>query len=212
MNTVYFDEYNSWEDFHLILSEKKIESPAYKSETTDIPGGDGVLDHTEYFGEVKFKNRKLTFTFTTFGSQYDLAEILSRVQNAIQGRKVKITLSNDSDFYYIGRVKIKTPTNDKNIMKIPMECDCEPYKYKVFETVIKKTINGEVRISCPNLRKTVVPTIVTDGEIKITFDGATYSLSAGTYLLPEIYFTEGTNILTIEGTATIEIRYREGGL
>ena len=39
--------------YGLVLSKKTIETPSPKLETVDIPGADGKLDMTEYFGDVK---------------------------------------------------------------------------------------------------------------------------------------------------------------
>ena len=50
MNTVTFGEYNSYADLNLILSSKTIGSPSVKTSTIDLPGSDGELDFTEYFG------------------------------------------------------------------------------------------------------------------------------------------------------------------
>lgn len=212
MNTVYFDEYNSWEDFRLLLTSKKIESPAYKGEEIKIPGADGVLDQTEYFGEIKFENRKITLQFKTFGTRKELADITSAFQNAVQGRKMKLSFTDDEDFYYIGRVKIKTPSDKKNIRTFDLECSCEPYKYKMYETVIKKYVDTVATIHCPNLRKSVIPEITTDASVQIIFKDVTYSVDAGTFIMPEIYFTEGVNTLNVIGTANVTIKYREGGL
>ena len=40
--------------YGLVLSKKTIETPSPKLETVDIPGADGKLDMTEYFGDVKY--------------------------------------------------------------------------------------------------------------------------------------------------------------
>mgnify|MGYP000417061958 CR=1 FL=1 len=64
MNTVTFGEFNSYSDLNLILSSKTIGSPSVKTSTIDLPGSDGELDFTEYFGEPKYSNRPLKFQFT----------------------------------------------------------------------------------------------------------------------------------------------------
>ena len=216
MNTVYFNDYNSWKDFSLILSSHTIESPTPKTEKIDVAGADGDLDYTEYFGEVRYNNRKIVLNFTTFGRANELSERLSEFLNVVHGQSMNITITDDSDFYYVGRIEVKTPTVDKNIMKIQVECDCEPYKYAVQETVIKRTLlDGEsITLDCTNLRKTVIPTIVTNSEISISFGNVEVALSAGRFISSQLVFKKGSNIITVTslGKATFEIRYREGGL
>ena len=57
MKEILFGEYYSYRDFSLVLSNKTIESPQIKTSTVEIDGMDGVFDLTDYFGEVKYKNR-----------------------------------------------------------------------------------------------------------------------------------------------------------
>lgn len=65
MKGIKFGTYHTYDDFNMILSEKRIGSPSPKIETIDVPGGDGVLDLTEYFGDVKYGNRNLSFKKVT---------------------------------------------------------------------------------------------------------------------------------------------------
>ena len=51
MKGVRFGDYHSYNDFSLILTSKTIGTPTPKTETIDIPGGDGVLDLTEFLVE-----------------------------------------------------------------------------------------------------------------------------------------------------------------
>ena len=44
MKGIKFGNHHSWNDFQLILASKTIGTPSPKTETIDIPGGDGVLD------------------------------------------------------------------------------------------------------------------------------------------------------------------------
>lgn len=214
MNTVYFNDYNSWKDFSLVLSSHSIEAPTPKTETVDILGADGQIDYTEYFGEVKYKNRKITLNFTTFGKSNVLSERLSEFLNTVHGQMMNIVLTDDSDFYYVGRIDVKTPSVKKNIMTIQVECDCEPYKYAVQETVIKRTSTNEsMTLDCTNLKMTVIPTItVFSGTITVTFGTFSKSLGVGEWALSQIIFTKGSNLLTVSGTGLFEVRYREGGL
>lgn len=214
MNTVYFNNYNSWKDFSLVLSSHTVDSPPIKTEKVDVPCSNGELDYTEYFGEVKYKNRKIVFTFTTFGRSSELKERLSQFLNVVHGKMMNITVTDDSDFYYVGRVDVKTPTVDKNIMKVQVECDCEPYKYAVQETVIKRTLaNESVTLDCTNLKMTVIPTItVVSGTLKITFGSYSRSLGVGAWTDSKVIFREGSNLLTVSGTGIFEVHYQEGGL
>lgn len=212
MQGVKFNDFHSYDDFSLILGSKEIEAPSAKTETIDLPGADGVLDLSEYFGEIKYNKRKITLTFSTIVPKSEFLALFSKIQNAIHGQKMNIVLDDDPEFYYVGRVTVDKWKADKNVGTITVECDCEPYKYKIYKTILVATIAGSETLICKNLRKSVVPKITLTADAQITFNDGVYSLSAGTYTLSEFIFSAGSNVLTVSGNTTITIEYQEGGL
>lgn len=137
MNAVKFGSYHSFDDLQLILSQKTIGTPSPKVETVEIPGGDGVLDLTEFFDEIKYKNRTLSFEFSTQVPTDQFMEQFSKVQNALHGQKMNISLTEDPDWYYIGRISVSEWKADRNIGKLTIDCDCDPYKYRVSSQEVK---------------------------------------------------------------------------
>lgn len=213
MKGITFGDYHSYDDLSLILNSKEIEAPEPKTETIDIPGGDGELDFTEFSGEVRYKNRKLTFVFSYTGAQSTFMDKFSEIQNAIHGKKVHVTLDEDSDFYYVGRCTVDKWKADKNIGKITVEANCEPYKYKQSVTNISRTISTSETVALSNLKKSVIPKISTTAAINIVWIGGSASLSAGNdQIIPELVLREGTTSLTITGAATVTFKYQEGEL
>lgn len=213
MKGVTFGTFHSWDDFSLILSDKKIESPKAKTTTVEIPGADGVLDVSEYFGDIKYKNRTLSFDFSTIVPQSEFLNLFSTIQNAIHGKRIRIVLDDDPDFYYMGRISVSEWKADKNVGKITVDCDCDPYKYKANKTLMTFTITDSVTAILLNLRKQVVPEFTSSGAIQIEFEGSTYSISsAGTFTVPEIVLKAGNNEITFTGTASVTVEYQEGGL
>ena len=143
MKGITFGNYHSYRDFGLILSSKVIGSPTPKTELIDIPGGDGVLDLTEFFGEVKYNNRTLTFEFSAMVPQSQFMTLFSKAQNALHGQKMNISLDEDPEWYYIGRLSVPEWKAQKGIGKLTIVCDCEPFKYKRQKTVVSATLDGK---------------------------------------------------------------------
>ena len=212
MKGVRFGNYHTYDDFNLILSQKTIGTPSPKTETIDIPGGDGVIDLTDFFGEVKYNNRKLSFDFSIMVPQAQFMNLFSEVQNDLHGQKMQIVLDDDPDWYYVGRVTVSEWKADKSIGKLTIDCDCEPYKIKLAETVVTATVNGETTVILNNSNKTVVPTIDITGEISLTFGTNFYTLSAGRYDLPAVRLAKGENTVLLSGSGTASFRYKERGL
>ena len=213
MKGVTFGSYHSFNSWGLILQSKEIKAPEPKINQIDIEGGDGVLDLTDYFGDVKYKNRSLSFQFAKPGiEQASFLALFSQVQNLLHGKKMQIILDDDSANYYAGRVTINEWKSDKNLGTIAIEVDAEPYKYKLNETVVSMPISGSSTITLTNSRKRVVPSITTDAEFTIAFGDYSGVFSAGTFMIPELELEEGNNTVTVTGTGNISFRYQEGGL
>lgn len=210
MKGVRFGNYHSYDDFDLILTQKKISTPSPKTETINIPGGDGVLDLTDFFGEVKYNNRELSFEFSTMVPQAEFMDLFSRVQNALHGQKMNIILDDDSEWQYTGRITVSEWKAEKAIGKLTIDCDCEPYKIKHGDTVIFQTVDGtEKTVILPNGTKTVVPMIDITGNVNLTYGINFWALSEGKYELPAVRLVNGDNIILLSGTGTATFTYKE---
>ena len=215
MKGIMFGNYHSWNDFQLILASKTIGTPSPKTETIDIPGGDGVLDLTEFFGETKYDNRKLSFEFSSMVIPSEFMTQFSTVQNALHGKKMTIKLDDDPDWYYLGRISVSEWKADRNIGKLVVDCDCEPYKYQIGTTEVYRSISGTSSFTLPNSRRRAIPTvkITSSSGLTITYgSGKVWTLASGSYLLPELELVEGDNPITVTGTGSITFTYTQGTL
>lgn len=215
MNGITFGNLHSYDDFNLILLSKTITAPTPKTSIIDIPGSDGQIDLTDYFGEVFYTNRVLTFEFATKVPQRDYLRLFSDIQNQLHGKVMKIVLDEDLDYYYYGRIIVNEWKSNKRIGLITIEVDAEPYKYKTYETRIVETIKVNKDLILLNGRKQVIPTIITTSDINILFNGKSYALSQGTYSpenISDFILKHGSNIISISGNSTVTFIYQEGDL
>ena len=211
MKGVTFGSYHSYSDLGMILSSKTIGSPSVKTSFIDVPGSDGKLDYTEYFGESKYNNRTLSFEFILIGS--DQISRYADIQNKLHGKKMNITLDEDTGFYYEGRLDVGDFSYDRGIGKIKLTADCSPWKYKSQETTVTGTIVASGTVTLSNLRKSVVPKVTTDAAVTLAWTGASASLSAGSdQVIPELVLPTGETVLTVTGSAQISFTYREASL
>lgn len=158
MKTVTFGNKNSYADFGLILDHKEIGKPEPRTNYIDVPARDGHLDLTEAFGEVKYKERKLKFFLSYIGSDANWESTLSALHNYLNGQRHKIYF--EKDYYWVGRCFVDDAQTKKGIKEFVVECDCEPYKYKLQETSIDVlATNTTVIKTIINDRKTATPQI-----------------------------------------------------
>ena len=215
MKGITFGSLHSYEDLKLILNSKEIGSPEVKVRKIDIEGADSSLDLTDFFGEPKYENVTHKFQFSTIVPQAQFLSLFSTVKNALHGKKMRIILDGDPLFYYIGRIHVSSFTNEKNIGIISVECDCEPFKYKLEKTVVSRAVSGTQTINLTNGRKRAVPEVRIEAtsSIRIEYQGSNiWDLGSGSYTLPELELVEGVNAVTVTGTGTIAFTWQEGDL
>ena len=212
MKGITFGNYHSYRDFDLILSSKAIGAPTPKTELIDIPGGDGALDLTEFFGGVKYNNRALTFEFSTMVPQSQFMTLFSRVQNALHGQKVQIILDDDPGWFYTGRIFVSEWKAERRIGKLTIDCECEPFKQDIYFTTVSKIVASNATIPITNDKMPCIPTVTTNAEFLISFAGHNDIYPAGTFTIPELELREGTNQVYVEGNGSIAFKFRKGRL
>jgi phage-related protein len=213
MKGVKFGGLHSYYEWGLILVEKELKSPKAKTYTVELEGSNGVLDFTDFFGAVKYENRKLTFKFIKPQIVPDgFLSLYSLVQNTLHGKKMQVILDDDPAYFYYGRISINDWKSNKGIGEIVIEVDAEPYKQSISETVVTQTVKGSASITIDNDKMPVMPTITSNAEFLIDFGSYNEVYSAGTFQIPELELGEGSNYIYVEGTGTITFKYRKGRL
>lgn len=211
MKGIKFDEIHSFEQLNLVLSDVSIPPATPKTNYIDIPGGDGSVDMTEALGEVKYKDRKCTFTFAVFPYE-DFEEKKTFISNLLNGKRFKISLDKDSGYYWEGRCMVNNYASDKNLHRIVVGATVAPYKLKKSETVVTVKAGEAVSQNLANSRKSVVPVITNTAAAKIIFKGVTYNINAGTHTILDIVLKQGENEVTVTSTAPVIFTYQEGDL
>lgn len=230
MQTVTFGTKNSYDDFGLILTDKDIGFPEPKLEEVDVIGADGVIDLSEVLNDdIKYKTRKLQFTFTVLKGNKYWASTVADVANYLHGKKLRIQMDFDPAYYYTGRCKINSFKTSKRLCTITIDAECEPYRLDIngngkkwlwdtfsfqngFIRVNAVTVNGSSQVNLQNQRKIVSPTFTCSTAMTVTFDGVTYNLPKGKTQVLGIRLQYGTNYVTFKGNGTVQIEYQGGAL
>ena len=230
MQTVTFGTKNSYDDFGLILTDKDIGFPEPKLEEVDVIGADGVIDLSEVLNDdIKYKTRKLQFTFTVLKGNKYWASTVADVANYLHGKKLRIQMDFDPAYYYTGRCKINSFKTSKRLCTITIDAECEPYRLDIngngekwlwdtfsfqngFIRVNAVTVNGSLKVNLQNQRKIVSPTFTCSTAMTVTFDGVTYNLPKGKTQVLGIRLQYGTNYVTFKGNGTVKIEYQGGAL
>ena len=213
MKGVRFGTIHSFDEWGLVLTSKEIGAAVPKTRQIEIEGGNGVIDLTDFFGGVKYKNRLLSFNFIkpNISSSESLA-LYERVQNEIHGKERQVILDDDPGYYYYGRISVNEWKSKKNYGEIAIEVDAEPFKTEVTSTIRIFDINGSANIVIPNDKKPAIPTVTNEESFTITYNGYTATYPANSTIIPELELQEGNNQMRVVGTGRITFEFMKGRL
>lgn len=204
-------------DLNLIVARVSIGSPQPRMNLISVPGMDGALDCSEATdGTLHYDPRTIIIEAgktITARHQQD-----STIKNALHGRRMRITLADDPQWYYVGRINVGEWVRDCGIGHVTIECTCDPWKLKNEQsTVSRADLSANYKqLQLPNERRPVVPSITVGQTTTLLWQGNTYTINAGTHRLPDIQLQAGDNILKAKvpdsDTGSITVEYQEASL
>ncbi|MBO5348996.1 MAG: mtfA protein [Clostridia bacterium] len=221
---------NTFKDFHVLIQELTIPSAVVKEEIEEIPGTSDILDYTESNGDVHYERRVIPIELAGIKNRDEFLSIHSKFQNLLHGKNVKMIFSEEPNFYWIGRVSVGDINPYGVLRSINLEVKVDPYKYEIISSaddwlwdpfsfvdgIINEckdlVVNGALDVTIQGRRKHVIPKIISDSEMTVTFNDVTYNLSAGINEVLDIEILEGQNLLTFKGNGTVSVDYRGGSL
>ncbi len=204
-----YDAHAAW---WLVLSAKDTSPPRPRVYRVDIEGRDGSIDLSEWTGDTRFQDRTLKLTFGILRPAARQEAATQAAKNALLGRRVRVTLSDDPGWYYEGRCEGVSVTGQRQQVQLVVDVVCGPYKLASALTSVSLGVTGEHLITLHNARMPVVPTVELSAPMTLTIAGSAYNLGAGTYKLGALLLREGETNITATGTGSITITYREGAL
>ena len=242
-HSVTFGNKNTYSDWHLVPESRPVITlPEPKITTVDIPGANGVLDLSESLTKYPvYNNRTGSIKFHVLNDKESWTSIYSKIASYLQGRRRTLTLEDDPNYYYEGRMKVAwTSNNNGTWSDVEISYDLDPYKYyKQLSTVERPALYSGITVNSTSVTKNlggtgtvgimpVVPTFVissiggsgvtislTNSELGISNRSKTIS-SNGSRTFYDMILSDisGSNTcnLTISGKGTVNISFRRGAL
>ena len=213
---IKFGELHSGNDWNIILHSKLQLPPKPKESYVSVDGRDGDIDLSDALtGEIKYENRTLKYEFImTNGTYLDREDLIMDILKAVHGKKLMIITDDDKHRYFYGRCSVEKVKNTNAYCELTIEATCDPWRFNVLETIRTIAVDSKtIELPCVNLgAKTVVPELVVEGAVNIEYDSTSVALTTGTYKIASLRFKTGTKILTVSGSGTLTVKYREAFL
>lgn len=134
MHGVIFGDKHSYRDWGLLTkSRPSISPPQPKMKLIEVPGSDTVIDLTERLtGKVHYEPRTIKFEFIVMAPREQWPSLYSEIMNYLHGKRIRIIMDDDPNFYYTGRVTVGDLDPEKKTAVLAMEAQVEPYKHERF--------------------------------------------------------------------------------
>lgn len=205
------NEIHTGNDLDLVQEKKDIGKPTVQSYTAQVPGRNGLLNLTKGLtGKVTYGNRTLSFQYFGTGTRAYLLS-LDEAFSRYHGETIRIIDDDYPNYYYEGEASVGSVING-NYITITLTVNAQPFRFKNNKTSRSQNISGSATITLSNEGVEAIPTITVTAETKITFNGVSVTLSAGTYTINDFGLRQGNNVFTVSGSGKITIEYQEGAI
>lgn len=120
---------NTWENWKLAPSVRPVVNPPEpKKEYVDVPGADGTIDYTEALTRVRYGDRTGSWTFLIDNGYWNWPTLYTEFMTRYQGQKVMCQLTDDPDYYYLGRIEVNQYNQNKDYSSFTINYTLEPFK------------------------------------------------------------------------------------
>lgn len=217
IDTATGEVFRSDTDLNLIIAHVSVGSPLPRTNLIPVPGMDGAIDYSDApGGAVTYDPRSIMIEAgKTITARHQQDSI---IKNALHGRRMRIALSDDPQWYFVGRVNVGEWVRDCGIGHVTIECTCDPWKIKAAgPTIVERSdlSTSYKQLQLTNARRPVVPSITVGQTTTLSWNGNTYTVNAGTHRLLDIQLQPGDNLLKAKvnsGSGTISVTYQEASL
>ena len=132
----------------------------------------------------------------------------------MHGKRLPITLTDDPDHYYLGRIACTPGVKEYGAGTFEVTAVCDPYKYAQTESTAScgagttAVLNSGDEIVSPTF------TASAEGMTVALNGGAAYSIAqvGKAVKIPELLLLPGANNVTVTGTGNVVLTWREGVL
>lgn len=130
MIKAFINDHDMYAEYGLIMTDRKIGVAVPNIYKQSIPGMNGKLDYTSFYGEVTYQNRKITVTFNKKVDS-DTESLKMNLEKEFNGKVVKLRFSDDEAHYWKGSLSFTQNDCDKIIYELGIELDAYPNRFNV---------------------------------------------------------------------------------
>lgn len=225
---INYNTKHSYQDFGLILQERKISNPSKIKNTERIPWSNVEYDFSSLYGEQEYEERVMSYTFALVSPSKQYYETMKTVViNWLCSPVGKTVLTDDifPNYYFLAEVVKGPSATDFNLDgSITVEFTAYPFKisslkegndiWDEFDFLLDYaqetdfTVTGSLDIKLYNPGITIVyPKIICSNAMKIQKGNITYEIPSGFTTSYDFSLSPGENKLKVIGTGSISFEF-----
>ena len=215
-HSITFGEKNTYSDWHIIADSRPAVAPPEPVYIFDeIPGKSGSLDLTQSLtGLISYQDRTGSFSFIVENGWGEWYNRYAEMMRYLHGKRMKMTLEDDPEFYYIGRFKVGEWETGQSWSNVTIEYQLDPFKYShAVETHTLSVSSGSTsEITLRDIEQVTVPEITATTAVTATFNGRTVTIQSNTPTSSFAVWPDDNNEVTISfganSSCTVTVKYR----
>lgn len=219
-HSVNFGDKNTYDDWKLVPDSRPVVVPPEPKFIFDeIPGASGSLDLSSTLtGFVSYQDRTGSFDFIVLNDYGEWHERYSEIMGYLHGKRMRMSLEDDPNYFYIGRFSVSSWDSGENWSTISIDYHLDPFKYSASENVLSILLSGTgTTAQITNIKELTFPTIRSAKDLTLTVNGGRqYSLVANKDYDTIPFYPDGNGRVNLVMSYTsssvapsLSIKYRE---
>ena len=185
--------------------------PEPQKEEVTIPQRDGFLT-LMLSDEIHYNSRKITIGLELRSFRSEWATYWSQLMRDLHGKEVKISRSEDPNYFYIGTASVGPIQDHKSTAGVTITVEAQPFKRtEAFVGQDSISVSGTKTYTVHNQYMRGYPLLRASASgMTVTLNGETWNIPQTESDLFGMHFSEGDNVLTLKGSGTVKMRWRGG--
>ena len=229
MNGLTFNGKHSFDDFNLIINSRTISTPTKKKIKLQVPYMNSTYDFSTVGsnGEIVYNQRSINVTFTLLStSKVMLQSKMTKINEWLSSSQSQLIFDDIKDYYFLAEIEDGNDLAETyEVGEFTVKFVAEPFKtsidyvgndiwdtFNFEEDIVQNTsfnVSNTSTVSVYNYGRLIIPTIHCSANMSVIVSGITYNLMIGDNLIYGLKLKNGYNSIIINGTGTIQFKFKK---
>ena len=202
-------------DYKANFIHKEIESPEPRLEEIEIPMRDGYINGAGFLSDViYYDSRKITIGLELRSDRWEWPLYWSQILEDLHGKNIRVEFPDDPNWYWEGVASVGKIEDHGMTAGVTITVTAHPFKRsRVAEPLFSGTLSGDETLEIFVTAMRGYPEFDAGAPgMTVEYDGETWTLPVGESTCFGLVLPHGDSTLTLHGSGSLTVKYREGAL